>query len=337
MSTSPDTAACYRPADAIALLVGLRVEDQLEALAGSCLLLDLQQRPAGDELAQLTPLLAQLPCPIMGVGAQTVPEALAINLDCVLDDEKCLPALCRNIANAPIAAMTLVQLSRAIEQLDVMAALDMESVTYASLQGGSEYQAWLREYRAEAWPAISGELPVLVTRDQDRLLITLNRPELRNSISVEVRDALVEALSLAAQDNCIKSVVLQGAGKCFSVGGELREFGSVPDTASGHLIRSLRLPGRWLARIASRCEARVHGACIGAGVELPAFAQRVVAKPNAYFQLPEIQFGLIPGAGGCVSIAKRIGRHRFNQLALSGKRINAELALEWGLVDAIDG
>ena len=337
MSILPDTAARYRPADVIALLAGRRVEDQLEACAGSCLVVDLQQRTSGDELAQLTPLLEQLPCPIIGLGAQAMPEALAVNLDCMLDDEKWLPALCKNIAAAPIAAMTLVQLSRAIESLDVMTALDMESVTYACLQGGSEYKAWLRDYRAEAWPAISGELPVLVTREQDTLNITLNRPELRNSISVGVRDSLVEALSLAALDNSIKSVVLEGAGKCFSVGGELREFGSVPDSASGHLIRSLRLPGRWLARIALRCEARVHGACIGAGVELPAFAQRVVAKPNAYFQLPEIQFGLIPGAGGCVSIAKRIGRHRFNQLALSGKRINAELALEWGLVDAIDG
>jgi hypothetical protein len=76
--------------------------------------------------------------------------------------------------------------------------------------------------------------------------------------------------------------------------------------------------------------ARLHGACIGSGIEFPAFAGRVVAAPDAWFQLPELTFGLIPGAGGCVSISRRIGRQRMARLVLSGNRIMAERALAWG-------
>ncbi len=324
------------PEKAIELLSSHSIEDLFSPIAASpYLLLELRNDHSADTLNQLIPLLAQLPCPVIALVDKRPSNALAAVVDCVLDSEKWLSPILRNISRAPIAVMSLVQLSRTIEKLDVMAALDMESFAYGCLQGGSEYQAWLQAYAAEPMPPLSEQSPVLLERTDNTLSLTLNRPELRNSITVEVRDALVEALSLAAIDTSIEKIVLQGAGKCFSVGGELREFGSVPDSASGHMIRSMRLPGRCLARVADRCEARVHGACIGAGVELPAFASHVVATKDAYFQLPEIQFGLIPGAGGCVSIAKRIGRHRFNQMALSGKRISSALALDWGLVDAI--
>jgi enoyl-CoA hydratase/carnithine racemase len=79
----------------------------------------------------------------------------------------------------------------------------------------------------------------------------------------------------------------------------------------------------------------LHGACIGSGIELPAFAHHLSVDPKTFFQLPELRFGLIPGAGGCVSIARRIGRHRTAWMALSGKKISARKALEWGLIDEI--
>jgi enoyl-CoA hydratase len=331
-----DVKEKYRPEQAVELLSNQGTEDLFSPLTASpYIVLELREEFSTDIIEQLIPLLAQLPCPVIALAAERVSTALAAVVDCVLLDEKWLTAIVGNISKAPIAAMSLVQLSKAIDKLDLMAALDMESLTYGCLQGGAEYQTWLQSYTAEPMPALSDQAPVLLERLGEVLSLTLNRPERRNSITVEMRDALVEALALAAVDASIEKIVLQGAGKCFSVGGELREFGSVPDSASGHMIRSLRLPGRLLARVANRCEARVHGACIGAGVELPAFAGRVVATPSAYFQLPEIQFGLIPGAGGCVSIAKRTGRHRFNQMALSGKRVNAKQALDWGLVDAV--
>ena len=113
----------------------------------------------------------------------------------------------------------------------------------------------------------------------------------------------------------------------------LGEFGDLPDPATAHGVRSTRNPGRLLARIAERTEAQVHGACIGAGVELPAFARRVVARPGTFFQLPELSMGLVPGAGGTASLPRRIGRQRTAWMALSGERVSLETARQWGLVD----
>ena len=92
---------------------------------------------------------------------------------------------------------------------------------------------------------------------------------------------------------------------------------------TAHAVRSLRLPAAALLQCGERIEFHVHGACIGAGAELPAFAARVYAARDTYFQLPEIRLGLIPGAGGCVSLPRRIGRQRTAYMALSGERIEA--------------
>jgi enoyl-CoA hydratase/carnithine racemase len=75
---------------------------------------------------------------------------------------------------------------------------------------------------------------------------------------------------------------------------------------------------------------------IGAGLEIAAFAGRVVARPDAWFQLPELKYGLIPGAGGTVSLPRRIGRQRTALLALSMQRLSAKTAHAWGLVDAVE-
>jgi enoyl-CoA hydratase/carnithine racemase len=98
-------------------------------------------------------------------------------------------------------------------------------------------------------------------------------------------------------------------------------------------VRSARsLPLGALA-CSSKLTCFVHGAAIGAGVELAAFAQRLVASSDATFGLPEVAMGLIPGAGGTVSIARRIGRERLAALAITGDRIDAAAAAAWGLVD----
>jgi enoyl-CoA hydratase/carnithine racemase len=90
-----------------------------------------------------------------------------------------------------------------------------------------------------------------------------------------------------------------------------------------------------LSDLGTRVTAHVHGACIGAGVEIPAFCARVHATPDAVFRLPEVAMGLIPGAGGTASLPRRIGRFRTNYLALSGFEIDANTAQRWGLVDLI--
>ena len=167
------------------------------------------------------------------------------------------------------------------------------------------------------------------------LEIYLTRPAKHNAFSRAMRDGLCEALQLAITDPSIESVILKGEGDSFCSGGDLDEFGSFPDPAEAHVIRTTRSPALLLSQLSERVQVEVQGACVGAGAELPAFTRQVVAEEDAFFQLPEVGLGLVPGAGGTVSLPLRIGRQRTAWLGLSGARIDARIALDWGLVDEV--
>lgn len=285
-------------------------------------------------LAELPPeegWLARQSCPVIAVG-----EGEAANADVLVAASAEADPLVAAIERSPVAAMTLVQVLRTVAQLPVEAALTVESLAYSTLQSGAEYRTWLRARDAAPALVAGGEGEPIVTRREGNVVsASLNRPDNRNAITVEMRDALVELLELVLLDKSIEQLKINGRGACFSVGGELREFGLAVDPAAAHRIRSVHNPGRLLARCASRVSCHVHSACVGSGIELPAFAGHLSADPKSFFQLPELGFGLIPGAGGCVSISRRIGRQRTAWLALSGKKINARRALAWGLIDEI--
>jgi len=174
-----------------------------------------------------------------------------------------------------------------------------------------------------------------VTRDGARLVLTLDDPERGNAIDRTLRDALYEAFSLAALDREIETIALRANGKAFSLGAELGEFGTTTDPATAHAIRGRTLPAHPAARCADRLAVHVQGACVGAGLELAAWAGRITATRAAWLQLPELAMGVLPGAGGCVSLSRRIGRQRTALMILSGKRISAAQALGWGLVDEL--
>jgi hypothetical protein len=233
----------------------------------------------------------------------------------------------------PIATSALVVLAQQVGLLPLWEGLVAESATYSTLLAGTEFAAWRAATPRKA-PAPDGDEPVLVSRDGDRLTLELNRPERRNAYGHAVRDALLSALQIAAYDPGV-FVELRGRGPAFCSGGDLAEFGTAPDPARAHLIRLRHSAGAVLYGMRDRVTAYVHGACIGAGIELPAFVGRVVAAPDTRIALPEVSMGLVPGAGGTVSMTKRIGRWRMAWLGLTGEIIGAEQALRWGLVDEI--
>jgi len=214
------------------------------------------------------------------------------------------------VESDPGAATVLAGLLRWSASLPVPAALDAESLAYSTLLGGPEFRRWLHRRGPRPLPPPARAEPVLLARRGDQLCITLNRPERRNAYGRELRGALVEALELAELDPSIAVVVLDGAGPAFCSGGDLDEFGTTPDLVTAHLVRTRGGAALAMHRLAGRTEARLHGACVGAGIELPAFAGRVVATPDTTLRLPEVGMGLIPGAGGTVSIPARIGRWR---------------------------
>ncbi len=300
------------------------------------LLLDLRQSDQlnNTESTTLIEAIGKTPCPTIGIGIsnKNSPLSGAVDLTCA-DLEQAQPLL-DNIHQKPIAAMTLCQVLRITENMPLEQALTVESLAFSALQASEEHRCWQATHVPKPTESDSGP-PVLLDREGDVLEAILNRPTRRNSFSVEIRDSLVETFQMVCMDESIKKVILKGAGKCFSVGGELDEFGHVPNSAAGHMIRSIQFPARWLSRCADRVEVEVQSACIGAGIELPSFAGKIHAKANAYFQLPELSMGVIPGAGGCIGIPRRIGRQRTAYMAISGKKIKAAQALEWGLIDQI--
>lgn len=249
--------------------------------------------------------------------------------------EEAVGGLTASVAARPRAAVALAQLLRLSAGRAVGAGLVSESLTYSMLQAGPEFAEWIqRRGEPEPGPGSGPEEPVLSRRDGDRLVVELNRPAVHNAYNSATRDALCEVLGLAVADPSL-TVSISGRGPSFCSGGDLREFGTSPDPVTAHLVRTVRSPARLIAALAPRVGVELHGACMGSGIELPAFAGRVVARPSTRIALPELAMGLIPGAGGTVSLPRRIGRARTAWLALTGREIDAGTAHAWGLVDEV--
>lgn len=270
------------------------------------------------------------PVPLIGIGPHEHP--LARQMDVIADADIPLSMVTATISRCPLAAATLVQLLRATEGMAVEAAQTAESFAFAMLQAGTENPRW-RAAQGPAAPDLPGE--IRLAHDGATLDVLLDRSHARNAIDRDLRDALFDAFTVAAIDPAIERVRLRGAGRCFSVGADLAEFGTTADPVQAHAIRMRTLPARALVRRQAIYEAHIQGGCVGSGLELAAFAPRITASPDAWFQLPEVGMGILPGAGGCVSVPRRIGRQRAALLMLSGKRIGARTALRWGLIDAI--
>lgn len=213
-------------------------------------------------------------------------------------------------------------------------AVATESLAYSALLAGPEFAAWRTEHPARPEPPVPADA-VLLDREGDVLRITLNRPDRRNALGHGLRDALIDGLDVLAADPALRAE-LRGAGPSFSSGGDLDEFGTAADPATAHVVRLARSAGLRVHRDRDRITPYLHGACVGAGIEVPAFAATVVAAPDAWCQLPELSLGLIPGAGGTASVTARIGRWRTAWMALTGARVTARHALAWGLVDRIE-
>jgi enoyl-CoA hydratase/carnithine racemase len=239
----------------------------------------------------------------------------------------------------PLAAAVCDDVLRSLNPADpTLTGVVTESLAYSTLQGGPEFARWLAERGPAHLPDIAD--PVQAHRDGNTLRIAFNRPQRHNAFSTDARAALLEALDVARLDPSVDEVVLTGNGPSFCSGGDLAEFGSFSDPVSAHVARTRYSPALALdaltARLGPACRAEVHGQVLGSGVEMAAFCGLVVCRPDAVFGLPELSLGLIPGAGGTVSVTRRIGRWRTAYLVLSGHSIDVQTALAWGLADRKD-
>lgn len=306
----------------------------IEAALADALGAPLLVRFAADALAAadvraLRGWLRNVPFATMAIGD------IAPDLRDVLDFNESDPAAADRIAagfeRAPLAGVTAALLTR-VPPTGVWPGLVAESTAYSMLQGGPEFAAWRAANPAS--PAADGDEPrVRVTHERGHAVVTLTRAARHNALDAALRDQLDAALASLART--AEPVIVRGEGPSFCSGGDLGEFASFPDPASAHVIRLTRSLAWRFHQLERRLVVGLHGACLGAGIELPAFAGRVVASDDARIGLPELGLGLVPGAGGTVSIPRRANRGTLLRLLWDGDPIDAYRAKRWGLVDEV--
>lgn len=285
-----------------------------------------------DEAARAAARLAGLPAVTIASG---MTAAEADGFDVQSDDPEPLVSA---VLAQPTAAVVAAQVLRASERLSTADGLIAESLAYATLQGGPEHQAWLAGRGRKVRNDLDRPRLHLVDRPDGSsgpLELVLDRPRLHNLMDAAMRDQLADALRAVAAVDPPRALLWRANGPSFCAGGDPAEFGSAADPAAAHMIRSSANPAPLLAAIADRVSVIVDGPAVGAGIELAAFCAEITAGPEARFALPELAMGLVPGAGGTVSIPRRIGRQRTLQWLLLGSEIDPATALSWGLVDRL--
>lgn len=179
---------------------------------------------------------------------------------------------------------------------------------------------------------------LLVSHDRDALVVTINRPEALNALSAVVISELREVIAsvAAADDPAVRGVILTGGGeKAFVAGADIREMSEMTSTeldAYGADGQQLTLD---LEELPVPVIAVVNGFALGGGCELALACDFIYASANASFGLPEGSLGLIPGFGGTVRLADRVGIALARELTYSARRLDAADAYRVGLANAL--
>ncbi|MFN0026167.1 MAG: enoyl-CoA hydratase/isomerase family protein [Acidimicrobiales bacterium] len=170
--------------------------------------------------------------------------------------------------------------------------------------------------------------PVLLELDGAVATITLNRPETLNLVSVVVRDALIEAVLAVRDMPDVRAVVLAAAGRHFSAGADLSEFGSADTVFEARRIRWDRDPWGPLWSLPQPVVVALHGYALAAGLEMALLCDIRLAATDTVVGLPETRLGMLPAAGGTQSLTKAIGPVAALPWVLTADNIPAHVAVE---------
>ncbi|MFD1540967.1 crotonase/enoyl-CoA hydratase family protein [Nonomuraea guangzhouensis] len=180
-----------------------------------------------------------------------------------------------------------------------------------------------------------GEPAALVERRDHIMLITLNRPEVRNAVNAALTRAVGEALDEADADASVRAVVLTGAGdKAFCAGADLKEVARGEFSTEGFKPH-WGFAGCVTHPIAKPVIAAVNGFALGGGTEIALWADLVVASETAAFGLPEVKRGIIAGAGGAFRLAAQLPTKAALEILLTGEPVSAADALRLGLINRV--
>jgi enoyl-CoA hydratase len=174
----------------------------------------------------------------------------------------------------------------------------------------------------------------ILTETHNRVgLVRLNRPQAMNALNALLMEELMRALEAFDADSQIGCIVITGSERAFAAGADIKEMAdasAVDMLVSDHISRFDRL-----RQVKKPVIAAVSGWCLGGGNELVMSCDMVVASESARFGQPEINIGVIPGAGGTQRLTKAVGKAIAMEMVLNNRTLTAEEALHYGLVNRV--
>jgi enoyl-CoA hydratase len=174
---------------------------------------------------------------------------------------------------------------------------------------------------------------ILIEHDGAVAVIILNRPKVLNALNRETMDEIVAALEALDRDDSVRCVVITGSERAFAAGADINEFAAATpvDMLAGYRFQ------QWerIRKIAKPIIAAVRGFALGGGCELTMLCDMVVAGEGARFGQPEINLGLMPGAGGTQRLTRAVGKARAMELVLTGRQVTAAEAYAMGLLTRV--
>jgi enoyl-CoA hydratase len=174
---------------------------------------------------------------------------------------------------------------------------------------------------------------IIVTQESGYAIVQFNRPEVLNAINMQLMAELVDALENLDKDDAVRCVILTGNEKAFAAGADIKEMADA--SAVEMLLRDQF--ARWdkIRKIKKPIIAAVSGFALGGGCELAMSCDMIIASETARFGQPEINIGVMPGAGGTQRLTRAVGKAKAMEFVLTGKTFTAEEANRWGLVNKV--
>jgi enoyl-CoA hydratase/carnithine racemase len=185
------------------------------------------------------------------------------------------------------------------------------------------------------WYMMNYETLRCAVLDENILVITLNRPKQRNALNTHMAEELHHVVEAYLQGGAVRSAILTGTGAAFCAGGDLKQRDDMEDERwhAQHLVFERMFA--FLLNSPVPIIAAVNGAAFGGGCELALACDFIYAAKSATFCFPEVGIGIIPGGGGTQTLQRAIGVRRAREMILLGTLLDANKALEWGLVNRV--
>jgi enoyl-CoA hydratase len=174
---------------------------------------------------------------------------------------------------------------------------------------------------------------LLLTRHPGYAIVQFNRPDVLNAINIKLMEEIVDALESLDTDDAVRAIILTGNEKAFAAGADIKEM-----TDAGAVEMLLRDQfARWdrIRKIKKPMIAAVSGFALGGGCELAMTCDIIIASETAKFGQPEINIGVMPGAGGTQRLTRAVGKYKAMEMVLTGRMIGAEEAHRWRLVNKV--